>query len=240
MSTANPQPSHPSLESEQRAHEPSMEEILASIRRIIADDDALPLVRRPALVTREPAATLVSTEPERRSDLPRQPAASSPALQVHLVAVPESSSPRAPGDSGEADAAIAEQPQLSAGAARPESHQAGDEGYGAQGRMAEEYELRGPVRDEAFREEEHGASVTAREHRDNERTRLVSPATDASVASSFQSLATSMFLRDSDLIARTAREMLQPMLKAWLDDNLPVMVERLVRAEIERVARGGR
>jgi len=214
-----------------------MEEILASIRRIIADDDALPLVRRPALVTREPAATLVSTEPERRSDLPRQPAASSPALQVHLVAVPESSSPRAP---GEADAAIAEQPQLSAGAARPESHQAGDEGYGAQGRMAEEYELRGPVRDEAFREEEHGASVTAREHRDNERTRLVSPATDASVASSFQSLATSMFLRDSDLIARTAREMLQPMLKAWLDDNLPVMVERLVRAEIERVARGGR
>jgi len=214
-----------------------MEEILASIRRIIADDDALPLVRRPALVTREPAATPVSTEPERRSDLPRQPAASSPALQVHLVAVPESSSPRAP---GEADAAIAEQPQLSAGAARPESHQAGDEGYGAQGRMAEEYELRGPVREEAFREEEHGASVTAREHPDNERTRLVSPATDASVASSFQSLATSMFLRDPDLIARTAREMLRPMLKAWLDDNLPVMVERLVRAEIERVARGGR
>ena len=37
-----------------------------------------------------------------------------------------------------------------------------------------------------------------------------------------------------------AREMLRPMLKAWLDDNLPVMVERLVRAEIERVARGGR
>jgi cell pole-organizing protein PopZ len=28
------------------------------------------------------------------------------------------------------------------------------------------------------------------------------------------------------------------MLKAWLDDNLPAMVERLVRAEIERVSRG--
>jgi cell pole-organizing protein PopZ len=28
------------------------------------------------------------------------------------------------------------------------------------------------------------------------------------------------------------------MLKAWLDDNLPTMVERLVRAEIERVSRG--
>jgi len=28
------------------------------------------------------------------------------------------------------------------------------------------------------------------------------------------------------------------MLKSWLDDNLPGMVERIVRAEIERVARG--
>ena len=33
-------------------------------------------------------------------------------------------------------------------------------------------------------------------------------------------------------------EMLRPMLREWLDDNLPGMVERLVRAEIERVARG--
>jgi len=28
------------------------------------------------------------------------------------------------------------------------------------------------------------------------------------------------------------------MLKTWLDENLPDMVERLVRAEIERVSRG--
>ena len=34
------------------------------------------------------------------------------------------------------------------------------------------------------------------------------------------------------------KEMLRPMLKAWLDDNLPTLVERLVRAEIERVSRG--
>jgi uncharacterized protein len=30
------------------------------------------------------------------------------------------------------------------------------------------------------------------------------------------------------------------MLKSWLDDNLPGMVERIVKAEIERVSRGGR
>jgi uncharacterized protein len=28
------------------------------------------------------------------------------------------------------------------------------------------------------------------------------------------------------------------MLKTWLDDNLPTIVERLVRAEIERLSRG--
>ncbi|MBI5313253.1 MAG: DUF2497 domain-containing protein [Methylocystis sp.] len=46
MSAANASaPSH-SLQDEARANEPSMEEILASIRRIIADDDSLPGARR--------------------------------------------------------------------------------------------------------------------------------------------------------------------------------------------------
>jgi cell pole-organizing protein PopZ len=30
--------------------------------------------------------------------------------------------------------------------------------------------------------------------------------------------------------------MLQPMLKVWLDDNLPGIVERLVRVEIEQIS----
>jgi uncharacterized protein len=33
------------------------------------------------------------------------------------------------------------------------------------------------------------------------------------------------------------REMLRPMLKEWLDENLPTIVERLVRAEIDRVSK---
>lgn len=69
---------------------------------------------------------------------------------------------------------------------------------------------------------------------------LLSPVADASIASSFQTLATTMLFQDKSLMEEMAREMLRPMLKSWLDDNLPVMVERLVRAEIERVARGGR
>ncbi len=37
-----------------------------------------------------------------------------------------------------------------------------------------------------------------------------------------------------------AEEMMRPMLQEWLDNNLPMLVERLVREEIERVARGVR
>lgn len=69
---------------------------------------------------------------------------------------------------------------------------------------------------------------------------LVSPDAAASIASHFQALAASMVINDSGLLHEYAREMLRPMLKQWLDDNLPVMVERLIRAEIERVARGRR
>ena len=47
-------------------------------------------------------------------------------------------------------------------------------------------------------------------------------------------------MHSSEMIENLTREMLRPMLKNWLDDNLPSLVERLVRAEIQRVARGGR
>lgn len=69
---------------------------------------------------------------------------------------------------------------------------------------------------------------------------LLSEQSDASIASAFRDLTASIALPDSDMIEAATRELLRPMLKDWLDDNLPVMVERLVRAEIERVARGGR
>ncbi len=69
---------------------------------------------------------------------------------------------------------------------------------------------------------------------------LLSAMAGNSVQSSFQALARTMFMQNTGLVDGAVREMLQPMLKQWLDDNLPVIVERLVRAEIERVARGGR
>ncbi len=67
---------------------------------------------------------------------------------------------------------------------------------------------------------------------------MLSASTGARIGASFEALAESLMMRDPEMIERVAREMLRPMLKSWLDDNLPIVVERLVRAEIERIARG--
>ena len=64
--------------------------------------------------------------------------------------------------------------------------------------------------------------------------------TSAAVDSAFNTLAQTVLVQNARTLEDLVREMLRPMLKSWLDDNLPGMVERLVRAEIERVARGGR
>ncbi len=69
---------------------------------------------------------------------------------------------------------------------------------------------------------------------------LFSASTGSSVAAAFNTLAATRLLENDDALKGLARDMLRPMLKEWLDDNLPVLVERLVRAEIERVGRGGR
>ena len=67
---------------------------------------------------------------------------------------------------------------------------------------------------------------------------LLSSSTSVAVDSAFNALAQSVLVQNSRTLEDLVREMLRPMLKAWLDDNLPAMVERLVRAEIERVSRG--
>ena len=68
--------------------------------------------------------------------------------------------------------------------------------------------------------------------------RLISISTDATVANAFGKLAHTVLTQNARTLEDLVREMLKPMLKSWLDDNLPGLVERLVRAEIERVARG--
>lgn len=63
---------------------------------------------------------------------------------------------------------------------------------------------------------------------------LMSPRANGEVAGAFDRLKRSAM---DDVDAKT-EAILRPMLREWLDENLPNMVERLVREEIERVARG--
>lgn len=63
---------------------------------------------------------------------------------------------------------------------------------------------------------------------------LMSPSADDAVSGSFDRLKRSVL---DDMDAKT-EAILRPMLREWLDENLPSLVERLVREEIERVARG--
>ena len=74
--------------------------------------------------------------------------------------------------------------------------------------------------------------------RPHPRPRLISSATAAVVDSAFNTLANTVLGQNARTLEDLVKEMLRPMLKSWLDDNLPGMVERIVRAEIERVSRG--
>ena len=67
---------------------------------------------------------------------------------------------------------------------------------------------------------------------------IMSSATSAAVDSAFNALAQTVLVQNARTLEDLVREMLRPLLKSWLDDNLPGMVERIVKAEIERVSRG--
>ena len=69
---------------------------------------------------------------------------------------------------------------------------------------------------------------------------LISADAGQQVARSFQDLAVAIDQAERRSYDEIAADLLRPMLQEWLDENLPTLVERLVREEIERVARGNR
>lgn len=219
MSAANASAPSASLEEEMRAHEPSMEEILASIRRIIADDDSLPNARR----RREAEAAAVD---EAAATTAAQTAYPAPALEPAAARVSE---PKAELCHDPEPAPVADIRQLRLNRAASE-HVAAPQAIALED-YPEDAEL-----DRALDAVEEDVAEFVEENEGP----LVSSDAASSIASHFQALAASMIINDSGLLQKYAQEMLRPMLKQWLDDNLPVIVERLVRAEIERVARGGR
>jgi uncharacterized protein len=266
MTAANAPMKAVNLDNERHANEPSMEEILASIRKIIADDEALPSSRSTPephtafppphifgkMTPVETAAPPVQTSGflaafEQQSPVgavtPRAetPAAAAPSAAPTLGPAPVVSVQSVELDESEL-ASFQEIAQELSGERGPRPVIEAVETVSVE--LAPE-----PLEDTEMHDAppaERGEFVPQPQPRLSvssplsEPDMMLSTQADASISSAFRALSASVQLTNSDMIDRHVRDLLRPMLKQWLDDNLPVMVERLVRAEIERVARGGR
>jgi cell pole-organizing protein PopZ len=197
-----------------KLQEPSMEEILASIRRIIADDDSAKAPpSEPAPAPPPPAAV---------APLWTTPPAPPPPPRPEPPASPEPPPPAAPAEEVAADVLDLTEAMMGPPPLAATGFQTID------GRP-----------DVVFEESEPEISGVLRGQPQLRTERpLMSAATSAAVDSAFNTLAHTVLVQNARTLEDLVREMLQPLLKTWLDDNLPGLVERLVRAEIERVSRG--
>jgi hypothetical protein len=256
-----------------------MEEILASIRRIIADDEAKPPVaEKPASPVAAPAA-----KPEKPAAAP-PPAAKAPVMND----IPPSAIPAAKAAAAKAAAPppkpapppVAPPPAPAAGATNGQDDI--DALLAGLDEATSEAEIRPALPEEAevfeltdemavpeppppvFHKVEPQDDIEFTEtasaralHRQlaydppsyespaapppqQPSQQILSHSTVSAVESAFHTLANTVLSNNARTLEDLVKEMLRPMLKSWLDDNLPGLVERIVKAEIERVSRGGR
>jgi hypothetical protein len=83
-----------------------------------------------------------------------------------------------------------------------------------------------------------GATRAGADPRDEDR--LLSDQTNGAVGASFETLSRTILSQNPRTLEDLVRDLLRPMLRTWLDQNLPRMVERLVKQEIDRISRGER
>jgi uncharacterized protein len=215
-----------------KSQEPSMEEILASIRRIIADDDANKTAPRPA---ESPPQAVAPAPAARPAPPPPVPAAVPPRMAPPEPSLDEAVEPE-PEPTADVEDQAADILDLTEQMAAPQSAPkpapqfrtidgSFDVSYEEEKPAPQMPEARAPSEDNTYRG-------------DARSSQLLSSVTSAAVDSAFNTLAQTVLVQNARTLEDLVREMLRPMLKAWLDDNLPGMVERLVRAEIERVSRG--
>jgi uncharacterized protein len=203
-----------------KSQEPSMEEILASIRRIIADDDATKTVQRPA-------------EPP-RAEAPPAPAAAAPRprAEPEFHAAPASAAVGGAPDADQSSDILDLTESMAA--PMPPSNAAPN----PMPQPAPQFRTIDGSSDIGFDEEPEPPAAPRSMPAAEERGQLISGEASAAVDSAFNALAQRVLVQNARTLEDLVREMLRPMLKTWLDDNLPGLVERLVRAEIERVSRG--
>jgi cell pole-organizing protein PopZ len=226
-----------------------MEEILASIRRIIADDEAKPAAAE------KPASAAAAAKPAVMKDIP--PSAIAPAPKP--VAAPKPAPPPPPppapepasNNQDDIDAMLASLDAATPEAdIRPAQPEAEPDVFELTDEMAlpdpappaTSFNKIEPANDIEFSEAKASRRQPAYEppFESAPARPILSHSTVSAVESAFNSLANTVLSNNARTLEDLVKEMLRPMLKSWLDDNLPGLVERIVKAEIERVSRGGR
>ncbi|GLQ81490.1 hypothetical protein GCM10007881_50110 [Mesorhizobium huakuii] len=262
--------------------EPSMEEILASIRRIIEDSDngrkqpgeaeelrqdlepspgeapaadvdafraelhAAPELRKPVVLAevQAPSPEPARMEAQTRADpVPVKPSMTLAEVSARIAAEPARAGESAPQASATSDAIVADW--------RREIAAVGEQAEAIPDRSIRkpvaqpEVSASEPVAEAAFERPSSSeapagaAQARAASEAPVARPAILSEHTGRQVAAAFGELSDAFASRSKKTFDEMAEEMLRPMLQDWLDNNLPTLVERLVREEIERVARGG-
>ena len=228
-----------------KVQEPSMEEILASIRRIIADDDASKTAKPAEAAAPSPAPNLTPSvtpkpaPPPPPSQPPRPAANNQDDIDAMLAELDRPAQPAPP--------AVA--PAKPAATPAPDVLDLTEAMAAPAPSPAPNFRTIDGASDVVFadRPSQTQAEPTLRALEEARRQftqnampdrTLLSNTASAAVDSAFNSLAHTVLVQNARTLEDLVKEMLRPMLKGWLDDNLPGLVERIVRAEIERVSRG--
>jgi hypothetical protein len=237
-----------------------MEEILASIRRIIADDEAKPPVaEKPASAAAPEKPAAPAAKPPVMKDIPPSaiPAAQAAAAKAPPPAKP-APAPAAPAVSNSQDDIDALLNGLDEATTPEEIRPPLPDGdvFELTDEMAVPEPPPAPPQPSFQRVEpqddlEFAESAAARvlhrqpafeppplESNAPPPQQILSHSTVSAVESAFNTLAHTVLSNNARTLEDLVKEMLRPMLKSWLDDNLPGLVERIVKAEIERVSRG--
>jgi cell pole-organizing protein PopZ len=205
-----------------QAQEPSMEEILASIRRIIADEEPAPAAAaKIAPVAAKPAPEQSVSEDE--LDKLFESGDDEDVLDL-------GEGDEAPAETGfhDEDLDLAFEPAPQPAKPAPQPAKAPPPRAEPAKQAAPSLERRRPAPDPKPQPSYNEPLPDP----------LLSQSTDAQVTAAFDNLALTILNKNARTVEDLIEDMLRPMLRSWLDQNLPGLVERLVRAEIERVARG--
>jgi cell pole-organizing protein PopZ len=239
-----------------------MEEILASIRRIIADDEAKPPAAEKAAApepvkAEKPAAAPAPAPKPVMNDIPPSKIAAAPAKPAPPPPAPPPAASAASNSQDDIDALLAgldeTTPVAEVRPAEPEpdpepevleltDDMAVAPPTPAPAPAAASFRKVDPQDDiefiESGRLNHKATSFESSFEQVSPKQPIMAPSTVNAVESAFNALANTVLSNNARTLEDLVKEMLRPMLKSWLDDNLPALVERIVKAEIERVSRG--